>query len=354
VAGSSFVIASGTVIENVIGSWSNDRIEGNAADNTLRGNAGNDTLLGHDGNDSIHGGAGSDTVDGGNGTDFYIIEAAWGAVQWVVTDLTVTFNFIDQLLGTDIVTNVEAFMDSFGVPKLLSELAGQPPVVLPPAPVITGFGENSGAANDTLTNDTTPTLTITTDPGVTSVEVFRNGVSQGFASGSDGTFTFTSTALPEGTHTFTAKATKAELQSAASTALTLTIDTVAPILTNLTPTDNAAAVSPTANILLTFGETVLAGSGSISIWLASTATLWRSMAIGSAEVSIAGATVTINPSVDLPTLTSFYVTIDAGALTDLAGNSFAGLTDSTAFNFTTAAGNVISGQQRHHQRPCRG
>ncbi len=343
VAGSSFVIASGTVIENVIGSWSNDRIEGNAADNTLRGNAGNDTLLGHDGNDSIHGGAGSDTVDGGNGTDFYIIEAAWGAVQWVVTDLTVTFNFIDQLLGTDIVTNVEAFMDSFGVPKLLSELAGQPPVVLPPAPVITGFGENSGAANDTLTNDTTPTLTITTDPGVTSVEVFRNGVSQGFASGSDGTFTFTSTALPEGTHTFTAKATKAELQSAASTALTLTIDTVAPILTNLTPTDNAAAVSPTANILLTFGETVLAGTGSISIWLASTATLWRSMAIGSAEVSIAGATVTINPSVDLPTLTSFYVTIDAGALTDLAGNSFAGLTDSTAFNFTTAAGNVISG-----------
>ena len=56
-----------------------------------------------------------------------------------------------------------------------------------------------------------------------------------------------------------------------------------------------------------------------------------------------GATVTINPSVDLPTLTSFYVTIDAGALTDLAGNSVAGLTDSTTFNFTTAAGNLILG-----------
>ncbi len=343
VAGSSFVIASGTVIENVIGSWSNDRIEGNAADNTLRGNAGNDTLLGNDGSDSIYGGAGSDTVDGGNGTDFYIIEAAWDAVQWVVTDLTVTFNFIDQVLGTDVVTNIEAFLDSFGVKRLLAELAGQPPVVLPTAPVITGFGDNSGVANDARTNDTTPTLTITTEPDVESVGVFLNGLSQGDATRTNGAFTFTPTNLADGAYTFTAIATKAGLQSSASTALRLTIDTAAPILASLTPVDNAAAVSPTSNILLTFSEAVLAGAGTISIWLASTATLWRSMDIGSPEVSIVGSTVTINPSVDLPTLTSFYVTIDAGALTDLAGNSFAGLIDSTTFNFNTAAGEMIFG-----------
>jgi Ca2+-binding RTX toxin-like protein len=33
--------------------------------------------------------------------------------------------------------------------------------------------------------------------------------------------------------------------------------------------------------------------------------------------------------------TSYYVTIDAGAITDLAGNPFAGITGSTAFNFET-------------------
>lgn len=343
VAGSNFVIASGTIIENVIGSWSNDLIEGNAADNTLRGNAGNDTIFGNDGNDSIYGGAGNDTVNGGTGTDFYFIEAAWSDVQWVVTDLTVTFNFIDQMLGIDVVTNVEAFMDNFGVQRLLAELAGQPPIVLPSAPVITGFGENSGAANDTLTNDTTPTLSITTAADVESVEVFLNGASQGNATGTNGTFTFTATDLPDGAYTFTAKATKAGLQSSASNAFRLTIDATAPVLANLTPIDNATAVSPTSNIALTFSEAVFAGAGTVSIWLAATATLWRSIAVGSSEVSITGSTVTINPSVDLPIQTSFYVTVDAGALIDLAGNNFAGITDSTAFNFTTAAGNVILG-----------
>ena len=162
VAGSTFIIAAGTVIENVIGSWSNDRIEGNAAANILRGNAGNDTILGNGGDDLVYGGAGSDTIDGGDGTDYYFLEVTWAAVQWVVTNLTVTFNFTDQLLGSDAVINVEYFTDSTGVQKLWAELAGQPPVILPPAPVITGFSTNSGAGNDSVTNDTTPTLSITT------------------------------------------------------------------------------------------------------------------------------------------------------------------------------------------------
>jgi subtilisin-like proprotein convertase family protein len=48
VAGSSFVIAAGTIIEGVIGSWSNDTIVGNTSNNILIGNAGNDSLRGGD------------------------------------------------------------------------------------------------------------------------------------------------------------------------------------------------------------------------------------------------------------------------------------------------------------------
>ena len=130
-AGSSFVIASGTVIENVIGSWSNDTIEGNSAANIIRGNAGNDTLLGNGGDDSLYGGAGSDIIDGGEGTDYYYLEAAWAAVQWVVSELTLTFSFVDPLLGTDIVSNVEGFIDSTGWQRTWEELTGLPPVDSP-------------------------------------------------------------------------------------------------------------------------------------------------------------------------------------------------------------------------------
>ena len=343
VAGSTFIIAAGTVIENVIGSWSNDRIEGNAAANILRGNAGNDTILGNGGDDLVYGGAGSDTIDGGDGTDYYFLEVTWAAVQWVVTDLTVTFNFTDQLLGSDAVINVEYFTDSTGVQKLWAELAGQPPVILPPAPVITGFSTNSGAGNDSVTNDTTPTLSITTATEVESVSIFMNGALLGSVAGPGSLFTFTTTDLQDGTYSFTARATALGVQSAASATVTVTIDATAPQLVSFTPADNATAVSPTSNLVLTFSENVVAGAaGTISVWLAN-GTLWRSIAIGSPEVSIVGTRVTINPAVDLPISTAFYVTIDAGALTDVAGNSFAGIADSTTFNFTSAAGNIIDG-----------
>ena len=48
VSGSSFAIAAGTNIENVIGSWYNDTIVGNTSNNILNGNAGNDSISGSD------------------------------------------------------------------------------------------------------------------------------------------------------------------------------------------------------------------------------------------------------------------------------------------------------------------
>jgi len=343
-AGSSFVIASGTVIENVIGSWSNDTIEGNSAANIIRGNAGDDTILGNGGDDGLYGGAGSDIVDGGEGTDYYYLEAAWAAVQWVVSELTVTFSFVDPLLGTDIVSNVEGFIDSTGWQRTWEELTGLPPVVLPPAPVITGFSDNSGAATDSVTNDATPTLTITTQADIESVEVFANGLLLGLATGGGGSFTFTpDSSLTDGTYSFTAKAKLNGGTSAASATLQVRIDAAAPVLLSFTPADNAAAVNPSSNIVLTFNEDVLAVSGNITVRLVSNDSIWRSIDVASSEVSIAGAQVTINPGADLPAGTAFYVTIDAGALTDLAGNAFTGIIGTTDFNFTTSAGNIIEG-----------
>lgn len=340
----SFVIAAGSIIENVIGSWSADTINGNDAANQLIGNAGNDALNGGLGDDQIWGGRGSDTIDGGGGTDYTYFDAAWSTITWAVTGLSVTFSFADQLLGPDTVTNVEYFIDSLGIQKSWAELTGSPPPPPPPlAPVITGFSTNSGSAADRITNDSTPTLTITAEANVDSVEILLNGTSVGMADNlGGGNFSFTSSILSDGAQSFTARATRAGITSVASAALALTIDTAAAAVLSFTPADNAIDVAPAANIVLTFSETVVAGTGNIVISLAD-GTAWRTIAVTSPEVTIAGAQVTINPAVDMPASAALAVRIDAGALTDIAGNPFAGITDVTVFNFTTAAGNIFTG-----------
>lgn len=76
--GIAFVIAEGTVIENLRGNVGDDAVIGNAANNWIRGMGGNDTLIGLEGDDALQGGdgddslrgeAGNDTLDGGTGSD---------------------------------------------------------------------------------------------------------------------------------------------------------------------------------------------------------------------------------------------------------------------------------------------
>ncbi len=65
----------------------------------------------------------------------------------------------------------------------------------------------------------------------------------------------------------------------------------------------------------------------------------------SSQVSVAGAVVTINPTNDLLSSTPYSVQIDPGALTNTGGSAFAGISDNTTWNFTTAntAPDIIGG-----------
>jgi len=47
-------------------------------------------------------------------------------------------------------------------------------------------------------------------------------------------------------------------------------------------------------------------------------------------------TITVNPTSNLAESTAYYVQIDATAFDDTSGNSFAGISDETTWNFTTA------------------
>jgi Ca2+-binding RTX toxin-like protein len=57
-------------LEDVIGSYGDDTITGDANDNRLLGLWGDDAISGGDGNDFLFGLAGADTLDGGDGSDF--------------------------------------------------------------------------------------------------------------------------------------------------------------------------------------------------------------------------------------------------------------------------------------------
>jgi methionine-rich copper-binding protein CopC len=116
------------------------------------------------------------------------------------------------------------------------------------------------------------------------------------------------------------------------------LDATPPTLVSSSPPDNATNVAPTTPIVLTFSEPVQAGSGNIIIQNSQTGAAFATIAVTDAtQVSFAGSNVTISPAASLVASTGYDVEVASGAITDLAGNSFAGISDPTTLNFSTAA-----------------
>ena len=139
---------------------------------------------------------------------------------------------------------------------------------------------------------------------------------------------------------FTDSATNNFAGFSSSTSLNFTTlaDTVAPTLSSSTPADNATGVGIGSNISLTFSESVTAVSGK-NVVLKKTAddSVIQTFSVTGSRVSVSGTSVTIDPTDDLDYSTSYYVTVDAGAFKDAANNAYAGISSSTALNFTTGA-----------------
>jgi hypothetical protein len=105
----------------------------------------------------------------------------------------------------------------------------------------------------------------------------------------------------------------------------------------LSPADNETSVAIGTNLTATFSENVQLGTGLIRLY-ESTGTLVESFDVASsAAISVSGAIVTINPTANLAYSTSYYCTIDNGAIVDAASNSYAGFSDNSTWNFTTEA-----------------
>ena len=113
-------------------------------------------------------------------------------------------------------------------------------------------------------------------------------------------------------------------------------DVTAPLLTLTSPSDNASDVSLNDNIVLTFSENIVAGTGLVTLFKADGTSIQAfdiaSLPSGS---SIAGNTLTINPTSDLDSSTGYYFQVATTAIDDAVGNSFAGIADATTLSFTT-------------------
>ncbi|MCA9371478.1 Ig-like domain-containing protein [Candidatus Woesebacteria bacterium] len=115
-----------------------------------------------------------------------------------------------------------------------------------------------------------------------------------------------------------------------------TADSTPPTISTLSPTDGETAIAVDANLVVTFDEAVAVQSGNLTIFTASDDAQVEAIDVTSGQVTGTGSTtITINPSSDLTAETAYYVKIDATAFDDTAGNSFAGISDTTTWNFTT-------------------
>src|SRR3989344_3284780 len=127
-------------------------------------------------------------------------------------------------------------------------------------------------------------------------------------------------------------------QSSPSTFYAVGAETEAtnPTVSTLSPADNATGVSPTANLVITFDEAVNQETGNILIKQTSDDSTVETIDVAGALVTGDGtATITVNPSVTLTDSTEYYVQIATTAFDDTSGNSYAGITDTTSWSFTT-------------------
>lgn len=111
-------------------------------------------------------------------------------------------------------------------------------------------------------------------------------------------------------------------------------DQIPPGILSLTPGNDASNVSRSVSFTISFDEPVVGQPGKvISIF-----TLADSHELESFEATnddLADNAYTFTPSTPLQYNVTYYITIDPDAFRDLAGNSFAGITDDATWRFTT-------------------
>jgi hypothetical protein len=118
--------------------------------------------------------------------------------------------------------------------------------------------------------------------------------------------------------------------------LTLTgPDETDPSIIFLIPGDDTD-VALAANLVANFNDAIVPGTGFVTIHEAGGAVFETFNVATSTRLTFSGTgqgSITIDPSSDFASGVNYYLLIDASAIDDAAGNSFAGISDPTVWNF---------------------
>lgn len=116
------------------------------------------------------------------------------------------------------------------------------------------------------------------------------------------------------------------------------VDLIPPTLISVSPLNGTTNVPVYISAALQLSEEVQKGTGSIRIRRTADNSILQTIDINSTAVTISASTVNIKLN-KLEMYTAYYVEIDNGAITDLDGNSFSGITGTSTWGFVT--GNTI-------------
>jgi Ca2+-binding RTX toxin-like protein len=95
--------------------------------------------------------------------------------------------------------------------------------------------------------------------------------------------------------------------------------------------------------VINFSEAIQKGTGNLVLKKLSDNSLVETIAVTAANVTVSGSQLTIDPTANLAAGTDYYVEIANGAIKDIAGNNYAGITGNSTWNFKTQGTAVING-----------
>ncbi|MBA5249140.1 MAG: hypothetical protein FE834_06345, partial [Gammaproteobacteria bacterium] len=228
-----------------------------------------------------------------------------------------------------------------------TDIAGNPPsldstalsVTVDTTPPNTPTDFKLSAADDTGNNNTDNTtnktsVTITGKAEANSfVELFKQGILLGTTTAdNEGNFSKLVVDLAENTETsITAKATDIAGNTSPSAELKITVDTIAPTVASKIHN----SIAPSSDLTITFHEDIAEGNGSIIVRNKSDGSQFEEVIIGT-NATIIDKTLTIKLANTLIQDQHYYIEIEAGALEDIAGNDFAGISGTEGWKFKVA------------------
>jgi methionine-rich copper-binding protein CopC len=120
-------------------------------------------------------------------------------------------------------------------------------------------------------------------------------------------------------------------------------DFEAPLAVSTTPTDNDQTTEVTSDIVIEFDEPVFPGAGMLQLIDTDDGSDTRTFDISDPQVLVTGNQLQVNPVTELDPSTNYAVLVDMGYVRDASFNDFAGIDNSSVFNFRTAGGFIFTG-----------